>query len=392
MEKIYKNAYVKEVNEDERTLVAYASTESVDRDGDIIEVGGWELDNFRKNPVLLWAHNYDIPPVGKVLWVKQENKALKFKAKFADTQMASEIWRLYKDGYLNAFSVGFLPLETENEERDGNQIRVFKRQELLEISAVPVPANPEALVADIKNGRVVIMSKILKKSLDEKLVGATYKGVVPFEHYPLLPEDEEWDAGEARRRIMEWAGGPDKDEIDWAKFRKGFAWYDSEDYENYGAYKLPHHDVSGGQLKTHWRGVAAAMAALLGARGEVDIPDSDKRGVYNHLAKHYEEYEKEPPEFRQYTEEELEELFREEKSTDYEKQIKELRKKLDELEKRVEVIEKFSLQFSETSAPQNGGGDVRNEEAEHVEIDAEVIRQAIKEVINEMLSKKRSKK
>ena len=70
------------------------------------------------------------------------------------------------------------------------------------------------------------------------------------------------------------------------------------------------------------RGIYAAMGALLGARGGVAIPDSDKRGVYNHLAKHYAQYEVEPPEFRSYSREELEKLFGE-----YSKDIDVLAKK-----------------------------------------------------------------
>jgi len=51
------------------------------------------------------------------------------------------------------------------------------------------------------------------------------------------------------------------------------------------------------------------MAALLGARGGVNIPDADRKGVYNHLAKHYKQFDKEVPEFREYTETELKAMF-----------------------------------------------------------------------------------
>jgi len=73
-------------------------------------------------------------------------------------------------------------------------------------------------------------------------------------------------------------------------------WYDSEKPELKSSYKLSHHSLSG--YKTVWRGVAAAMAALMGARGGVNIPDVDKRGVYNHLAKHYADFDKEAPEYK----------------------------------------------------------------------------------------------
>jgi len=85
------------------------------------------------------------------------------------------------------------------------------------------------------------------------------------------------------------------------------AWYDSENPEVKQAYKLPHHKADG--LKCNWKGTAAAMAALLGARGGVNIPDGDKSGVHSHLSRHYKQFDKEPPELREYNELELKGLF-----------------------------------------------------------------------------------
>ena len=113
------------------------------------------------------------------------------------------------------------------------------------------------------------------------------------------PEDHEWDADAAVQRIRKWAssdGSGDKDKIDWKKYRQAFAWYNAQDPENFGSYKLPHHDVIDGKLVVVWRGVAAAMAALRGARGGVDIPRSDYDAVYRHLARHYGQFDKELPE------------------------------------------------------------------------------------------------
>ena len=114
---------------------------------------------------------------------------------------------------------------------------------------------------------------------------------------PRASEDYAWDADAAEKRIRRWAGGPEKENIDWSKYRQAFAWYNESDPENFGSYKLPHHDIIDGKLKVVWRGVAAAMAALMGARGGVDIPTQDRRAVYNHLARHYRQFEREPPEF-----------------------------------------------------------------------------------------------
>jgi len=73
-----------------------------------------------------------------------------------------------------------------------------------------------------------------------------------------------------------------------------FAWAEKMPPETYGQLKLPHHDP-----KSHavvWNGVRAAMAALMGARGGVNIPSADKKKVYSHLSAHYKEFDKQPPE------------------------------------------------------------------------------------------------
>jgi hypothetical protein len=93
--------------------------------------------------------------------------------------------------------------------------------------------------------------------------------------YSKASEDRAWDATAATDRLASWAGGPDKDKIDWTKYREGFAWYDPEDAENYGSYKLPHHDIINHRLAVVWRGVAAAGAVVQGGRGGADIPDSE---------------------------------------------------------------------------------------------------------------------
>jgi hypothetical protein len=117
---------------------------------------------------------------------------------------------------------------------------------------------------------------------------------------PKAPEEREWDADAAEQRVRKWAssdGSGDKEKIDWEKYRQAFAWYNSDDPESFGSYKLPHHDIIDGRLCVVWRGVATAMAALMGARGGVDIPPADRRSVYTHLARHYDQFEKEPPAF-----------------------------------------------------------------------------------------------
>lgn len=122
------------------------SDDSVDRMGDVIKQDGWSLDSFKKNPVLLWAHDYTLPPVGKVGACVVEGGKLKAKSVvFIDREVSEFAWsigQMYRKGFLNAVSVGFAPQEFAPCETGFE----FKRQELLELSAVPVPANANALV------------------------------------------------------------------------------------------------------------------------------------------------------------------------------------------------------------------------------------------------------
>jgi HK97 family phage prohead protease len=114
-----------------------ASTPAVDRQGESIDQGGWELENYLKNSVLLWAHDYSQPPIGVVDKIGLENGNLVIEGRFAPTDFAQQIRKLYDLQMVNTVSVGFIP-----KEMNGN---IITKSELLEVSVVPVPANPQAV-------------------------------------------------------------------------------------------------------------------------------------------------------------------------------------------------------------------------------------------------------
>ena len=140
----------------ERTLVV-ASTATPDRYQDIVDQSTWKLDNFRANPVIPWGHDYSLPPVGRAVSVEMREGALVAEIEW-DTGEHNPLGRLVADqfaaGFLNAVSVGFRPgraiqrgqLPAEDP-RFGASGMVFYDNELLEISAVTIPANAEALAA-----------------------------------------------------------------------------------------------------------------------------------------------------------------------------------------------------------------------------------------------------
>ncbi len=135
---------VKQLEQNNRRLRFIGSSEDEDRDGDIILASGWELDNYKKNPVFLWAHDYSIPPIGKALNVGVVDDELHFDIQFPEKgihALADTVYELYKGGFLNATSVGFTGMEGIPSTKG----TIFMKQELLELSAVPVPSNPNAL-------------------------------------------------------------------------------------------------------------------------------------------------------------------------------------------------------------------------------------------------------
>ena len=145
----------------ERSVLFTISKEVVDRDGDILRASGVDFSNYMKNPVFLSFHNSREFPLGKVtkFWVEgNEVKAIVYfptlEELSTDPNNASEKAKLvdfcyhcYKTGMLNAVSVGFIPIEwieTDN----GYDILKW---ELLEFSAVAVPANQDAIAQAVKS-------------------------------------------------------------------------------------------------------------------------------------------------------------------------------------------------------------------------------------------------
>lgn len=143
--KLYTSAKLEPTD---KGLLAVASTATEDRQGESVLAEGWELKNFKKNPVLLWAHDHTQPPIGsaKRVWIEGTGKKAKlmFEPVFHEiTELGRAIKRLYEEKILKTFSVGFKPLD-----QDGD---TFHKQELLEISAVNVPANADAMMLAYKS-------------------------------------------------------------------------------------------------------------------------------------------------------------------------------------------------------------------------------------------------
>jgi HK97 family phage prohead protease len=135
-----------------------ASDDTLDRYEEVIDAKGWKLDNYRKNPVFQNSHQYGdiIFTLGKSLITEVRDAKLFQRIEFAIdiNPMARICYGLYSNGFLNAVSVGFIPIRWENAPDHAPYRRKYLEQELLELSSVAVPANPAALILGLKSGAV----------------------------------------------------------------------------------------------------------------------------------------------------------------------------------------------------------------------------------------------
>lgn len=132
----------------EGIIEAIVASDSQDRHGEVLELKGLDTSKYMQNPVVLWAHDYSQPPIGKTLSLRKSGGKLIAKIKFAidEDSFAHKIYRLYKGGFMKAFSIGFIPKEVDENK--------YTKAEMIEHSSVPVPANPEALALAVSKGLI----------------------------------------------------------------------------------------------------------------------------------------------------------------------------------------------------------------------------------------------
>lgn len=284
-------------NEDSMTVDAVMTTAKKDRDGDIVEPGGLDFTSYLTNPVVLWGHNTQSIPIGRAISVRVLGSVVSAKVEFdKGNELARDVFGSIQRGFLRAWSIGFIPKGIEKlpvRRTSGNQDSPTPRQgfritqaEVVELSAVAIGSNPDALTRELE----MAMTKEFKSDLQDLQT----KSAIPHAKHPLAPEDTAWDAAKEVK-----AASTDG-------LRVMCAWVDPDNNKK-SAYKLPHHRQR--DKHTVWRAVSAAMGALLGARGGVDIPAGDRKAVYNHLAKHYDEFDMDAPTFKSWEPADLDALI-----------------------------------------------------------------------------------
>lgn len=129
-----------------------------DRAGDVVvPTGLHNRDEFMLNPVVLWAHDrVRVPPVGVCEWLDVQPRRIVAETRFAqNVAFAEDVFRLYEQGVLRGWSIGFVPRRGKRiPHADGSSAVYVAEWDLLEYSAVPIPENPGALTVALQKGFV----------------------------------------------------------------------------------------------------------------------------------------------------------------------------------------------------------------------------------------------
>jgi hypothetical protein len=160
---------------DSRLIEFTITSDRVDRDQDILNPQGWETDDYKNNPVVLWAHDHSMPPIGNSRSLSQQSNTLTSICEFTPPELCDGfgymIYQMYAAAFMHAVSVGFMPIEYTYSEDRKYGINYLK-QSLLEYSAVPVPSNPDALaLARGKGVNTLPLKRWAERVLDENNSG-----------------------------------------------------------------------------------------------------------------------------------------------------------------------------------------------------------------------------
>jgi len=189
MEKIFNlTSTFKALDEDDSgfNITGYASTKDFDRAGDTIMPEAWTkggLNNFEKNPIILFNHNYD-KPIGRATGLKVTENGLEMKAKISKSA-PENVATLVKEGILGAFSVGFRIKDADYlEETDGLKI---KDAELFEVSVVSVPCNQAATFS---------LAKSFDSEAEYEDFKNTFKNSVDLAGQSLAKDEDSFEASD----------------------------------------------------------------------------------------------------------------------------------------------------------------------------------------------------
>jgi HK97 family phage prohead protease len=242
----------------------FATLDVVDKDGDVIVPGAIEDGDAVRISAYNHASWAEALPVGRGTVHEQGDEAILAGRFFMDTTGGRETFQVVKEmSDLQEWSFGFDVLDSATEQRDGEEVNVLRKMKVYEVAPVLLGAG------------------VNTRTLGTKGV----KGAIPA--HSTETTGGSWDGPGAMSNCP----------AEQAALRAICAWVDSSgDPDAKSSYKFPHHARPGGPANT--TACSAIIAALNGGRGGASIPDSDRRGVYAHAARHLRDAGADVPELR----------------------------------------------------------------------------------------------
>jgi len=226
MKQVFRTMICKAEASDDGTITAVASTPDPDRMDDVV-AASWKLDDFRRSPVIMHAHDYEGPVVGKAVEIDLVGDTLMMRVKFDEHEsnpLGQRLANQYREGFMSAFSVGFAPGKVTprsqlpkdhpaySEKSAGS---LMEMNSLLEVSAVAIPANPQALAVRAK--RWGLQPEAVKMPLPPASMAPTAKHIINVEEtedtYTITYAKAEQEVAPEEPEV-EGYGGDDDDEDD----------------------------------------------------------------------------------------------------------------------------------------------------------------------------------
>lgn len=160
------------------------SNSNTDRYNESILVDGIDLSQIKRNPVVLWGHDYGGLPIGKIIkiWKQDGNLMARIKLSVEVYDFAKQVYDLILDGALNAVSIGGMVKQWSED------YRTIEELELYELSVVPVGAHPDALVT--------------AKSIDKDKAAALRKSFAEFNEKSMVDKMKDISENEIKSHIQ----------------------------------------------------------------------------------------------------------------------------------------------------------------------------------------------
>jgi hypothetical protein len=261
----------------------------IDRDGDVTLPGAFE-DGAE---VVISAYGHKTwtgaMPVGEGRIRNTKSEAVLDGQFFMDTRDGQETFTVVKRlGVKQQWSYGYDTVAERPGTFDGQRVRFLERLKVHEVSPVFQAAGVNTRTLAVKaltDGG--LSPEEAAEFVDHVVVPFGYKAAIRPHETPVV--SRAWDAAAVVASIPADASIAD--------LRSVFAFADSNaDPEVKSSYKFPHHHGPGGPANL--RACMTGIAVLNGGRGGADIPDSDRQGIYNHMAAHLEDGDRDVPELR----------------------------------------------------------------------------------------------